>query len=266
MGGASPNELEMTSTDNSSLQMHGGPSPLVSCILPTRDRPTFVAWAIHDYLRQTYPNRELVVLDNGDESIAPLVPAHPHIRYLRHPHRDDIGTLRNVACEAARGELIAHWDDDDWNASWRLAYQVAGMQRARADIAGIRTVLFWDFAADRVWRYAYPEGGRRWVLGGALLYRREYWRQHPFPAIGEGEDSRFVWSATDAAFAVQADDRFYVATIHPGNTSPKRTDGDYWSPWAGDLRRVMGDDVDRYRELSVSRIRTAAPATPSPPG
>ncbi|MFO1322072.1 MAG: glycosyltransferase family 2 protein [Burkholderiales bacterium] len=231
--------------------------PFVSCILPTRDRPAFVPGAIHDFLRQTYAHAELVVFDNGETPVAPLVPAHPRIRYVRHDRRDPIGALRNLACEQARGEFVAHWDDDDWSAPWRLEYQVAGMQRAHADIGGIRSVLFWDFLADRVWRYTYPEDDRRWVLGGSLLYRREYWRRHPFPEIAVGEDSQFVWNAADAVFAVQADDRFYVATVHPGNTSPRNTAGACWSPWSGDLRSVMGGDVERYRALAATPARSA---------
>jgi hypothetical protein len=37
-----------------------------------------------------------------------------------------------------------------------------------------------------------------------------------------------------------------VAIIHPGNTSPKARDGWYWVRWPGDLREVMGADLDQY--------------------
>jgi hypothetical protein len=34
------------------------------------------------------------------------------------------GEKRNRAAAEARGEIIVHWDDDDWSARWRLRYQV----------------------------------------------------------------------------------------------------------------------------------------------
>ena len=49
--------------------------PLVSCIMPTADRRRFVPLAIQNFLQQDYPNRELVILDDGQDSVADLAPA-----------------------------------------------------------------------------------------------------------------------------------------------------------------------------------------------
>jgi len=43
--------------------------PLVSCILPTRNRSQLLRRAIQYYDRQTYPNRELLILEDGDEDM-----------------------------------------------------------------------------------------------------------------------------------------------------------------------------------------------------
>ena len=90
--------------------------PLVSCIMPTYNRRRFVPEAIRLFLTQDYPKKELVVLDDGEDNIADLIPSRPQIRYVRLDCRHSIGAKRNIACEAARGEIIAHWDDDDWYA------------------------------------------------------------------------------------------------------------------------------------------------------
>src|SRR4051794_21540808 len=97
---------------------------LVSCIMPTVDRRRFVPQAIRCFLAQDYSHKELVILDDGTDSVADLVPQHPEIRYLRKTIRQRIGPKRNQACDAARGEIIVHWDDDDWSAPWRLSYQL----------------------------------------------------------------------------------------------------------------------------------------------
>ena len=47
--------------------------PLVSCVMPTADRRRFVPQAIGYFLAQDYPNRELVIVDDGKESVEDLV-------------------------------------------------------------------------------------------------------------------------------------------------------------------------------------------------
>jgi hypothetical protein len=41
--------------------------PLVSCIMPTNNRRTFVPKAIEFFLRQDYPNRQLIIIDDGSD-------------------------------------------------------------------------------------------------------------------------------------------------------------------------------------------------------
>src|SRR6185436_3300442 len=52
--------------------------------------------------------------------------------------------------------------------------------------------------------------------------------------------------------------RFYVALIHPGNTSPKSSRGAYWSRWRGDIAEVMGEDLAFYGGLAAGRASGAA--------
>jgi len=106
---------------------------LVSCIMPTRNRPHFAGQSISYFLRQDYPQRELIVLDDGDEPIADLIPRDDRVHYVRLPQRRPVGAKRNLACEISRGELIAHWDDDDWMAADRLSLQVNQLLHSGAD-------------------------------------------------------------------------------------------------------------------------------------
>ena len=78
-------------------------SQLVSCVMPTFDRRRFVPGAIDCYRAQTYQHRELVILDDGTDPIADLVPDDPTIRYIRLTGRLSTGAKRNSACRAARG-------------------------------------------------------------------------------------------------------------------------------------------------------------------
>jgi O-antigen biosynthesis protein len=89
--------------------------------MPTADRRRSAAQAINYFLRQDYPNRELIILDDGSDSIADVIPRDSRIRYVRMGLRSRLGAKHDIACEMAQGEVIAHWDDDDSMASRRLS-------------------------------------------------------------------------------------------------------------------------------------------------
>ncbi len=217
--------------------------PLVSCLMPTKDRRRFVPRAIADFRRQDYPNRELLIVDDGSDPVADLVPDDPRIRYLRLDRRLRLGAKRNLACREARGEILVHWDDDDWHAPWRLSYQVRELRERGAELCGLDRLTFYDPAADRAWQYVYPPGGRRWLAGGTLCYTRSLWQHHPFPDVTLGEDNRFVRSAGASPMAALDNSDFYVALIHSENTSRKRPAGRRWRRCSSDrVRALLGDD------------------------
>ena len=136
-----------------------------------------------------------------------------------------------------------HWDDDDWSASHRITYQVETLLRENADLCGLRQMLFYDPANSQSWLYTYPERARLWLAGGSLLYTRQFWQRNPFPNLQVGEDTRFVWGQAKARIAVAPDFNFYIATIHPSNTSPKICSGPYWSRWPGDLGQLIAGEL-----------------------
>jgi glycosyltransferase involved in cell wall biosynthesis len=225
--------------------------PLVTCVLPTADRRAYVAQSIEYFLRQDYPNKELLVLDDGGDRVEDLVPEDPSIRYVGLDRRLVLGAKRNLACELARGDLIGHWDDDDWSAPHRLSYQVAELERAGADVCGVSRQLYFDPVAHRSWLYRYPGAARRWLAGNALLYRRSLWERNRFPEIGVGEDTRFVFAARQASMLDLPDHRFYVALVHSRNTSPKRTDGAAWHTVpVEEVEELLGADLQFYRSLA----------------
>jgi glycosyltransferase involved in cell wall biosynthesis len=220
--------------------------PLVSCIMPTADRRRFVPLAIQNFLQQDYPNRELVILDDGQDSIADLAPADARVKYIRTTQRQTVGAKRNQCVQASQGNLIMHWDDDDWVAPYRIRYQVEALLRERAEVCGLQQMLFHDLSTSKTWLYTYPPNLRAWLIGGSLLYTRNFWQRSPFPGVQVGEDARFLWNQNNWKVAVLPDYRFYLAMIHPANTSPKMCTDPYWSRWPEDPRSIMGDLFDLY--------------------
>ena len=197
--------------------------PLVSCIMPTANRRSFVAQAVRYFLAQDYGAKELVIVDDGADPVANLVPEDEGVRYVRLGEPQSVGAKRNIANQQARGEILVHWDDDDWSAPWRLRYQVDQLLAVQADICGLDCIWFCTPEEQRAWEYVYPRGERLWVYGATLAYTRIFWENHRFPEINVDEDTRFVWADARAKIHVLTDSRFLVARVHAGNISPKRT-------------------------------------------
>lgn len=228
-----------------------GEAPLVSCLMPTANRRRFVPRAIEHFLRQTYPARELVIVDDGADPVEDLVPDDPRIRYVRAERSTSLGAKRNLACSLARGALLAHWDDDDWMSDDRLALQVAALRDSRADVCGLSVVRYFDPVRSRAWEYRWTDRTRRWVAGNTLLYRREAWARRPFPGLNEGEDTRWVFGLP--RLHALTDPSWFAAMVHAGNTSHKQTRGTHWHPLDfAVIREAMGADWDFYAGLTSS--------------
>ena len=236
------------------MNRDGRALPLVSCIMPTCDRRLFVPQAVRYFLSQDYPRRELLILDDGRESVRDLVPDDPRVRYLREERKSPVGTKRNLLCEEARGEVIVHWDDDDWMAPWRLSYQVERLLDSAADLCGLERLLFYDIAAGRSWQYVYPRRRPSWVAGGTLCYTNSFWRSHRFSDLGSGEDTQFVWNGGPKRLAVLEDFGFYVAMIHAGNTCRKLLADPPYKPHPAEAtRELLGRDRWFYEGLARRR-------------
>ena len=222
--------------------------------MPTAGRRQWVPQAIRCFLRQDYPNRELVILDD-DGGAKDLIPADSRIRYKKPGRTHTLGAKRNLCVAESRGDLILHWDDDDWFAPHRISYQVDELLRTGAEICGLSRMLFHELSTGRTWLYEYPrDRGQRWLAGGSLLYTRDFWKRSPFPDVQIAEDTSFVWSQSLDDAVVLADAQIYVAMIHGRNTSPKLVDDPSWTPWHGDLRRILGEDTGFYDAMTRGEL------------
>jgi len=186
---------------------------LVSCIMPTKDRRKWIPRALECWQAQTYQPLQLVVLDNGADPIKDLLPADQRIIYTRAGQGMKLGMLRNLACQLATGEFIAHWDDDDWYSPDRIEKQVQAIGSAP-----MCAPLGCHFAsASQAYKIdADPMFG----IGSGLLYRRDYWMKSRFaPVAHEGEDSMFLQGCKSK---VHIDGYgLMVASVHDKHTSQR---------------------------------------------
>jgi glycosyltransferase involved in cell wall biosynthesis len=196
--------------------------PLVSCIMPTADRRAYVPLALAAFAAQSYPNLELIVVDDGTDAVRDLMPGDPRVRYIRSPARRSIGSKRNLACAEARGEVLIQWDDDDWYAPQRVAAQVAPILAGQAQLTGLEGRWVMSLPAGEFWQVS-PALHRRMffadVHGGTLAFARSVWEQGAYPDGSLGEDAAFLRLALGRGKRLQriANDDLYVYTRHQGN-------------------------------------------------
>lgn len=100
--------------------------PTVSIIIPTYNRAHYLPEALESALHQTYPNLEIIVVNDGstDETEEVLAPYLKRIRYIKQENRGWAGA-KNRGLQAACGELLCILDDDDRLRPEKVARQVA---------------------------------------------------------------------------------------------------------------------------------------------
>ncbi len=170
--------------------------------MPTWNRRRFVPLALQSFLNQDYPNRELIIVDDGAEPVEELTDGVPRVHYIRLSGRASIGAKRNLACQRAQGGIIAHWDDDDWYSPDRLRYQAVPILTGQADLTGLENAFVMQLPDGDFWT-TQPDLHRKMfvgdVHGGTLVYRREL-LDHGirYPEISLGEDAWLLQRAVRA--------------------------------------------------------------------
>lgn len=123
----------------SQLRAETGQMPLVTVVLPTRNRAQATADAVRSVLAQTYPHWQLVVSDDGSTDatetvLAPLL-ADPRVEYVRRAMSGGVSVARNAALARARGEYVAYLDSDNTWVPHFLEVMVGVLRSTSARVA-----------------------------------------------------------------------------------------------------------------------------------
>ena len=90
-------------------------TPLVSVILPTRDRPELLRRAVGTVLDQSYVNWELLIVDDTPEPEPATAASQIEDRRIRRLETggEGVGAARNRGLDEAGGEIVSFLDDDN---------------------------------------------------------------------------------------------------------------------------------------------------------
>lgn len=198
--------------------------PFVTCLCLTRNRRQWLPLAIRCFQGQNYPNKEMLIVADG-EDVRDLLPEDERIRLIHIEDGRNIGEKRNFGCAQARGEIIAHFDDDDYSAPERLSVQIDMLAESGKAFSG-----FWSmcFTNGTEW-WCFDGNGPNYAIGTSFCYRKSFWQRHPFPAQQVGEDGHFMNAARAAREMVTAPaEHRLIASMHRSNTSPRTLSPPDW--------------------------------------
>jgi glycosyltransferase involved in cell wall biosynthesis len=156
----------------------------LSVLIPCFNAARWVGGAIRSALEQTYPRKEIIVVDDGsaDESIDVIKSFGNAVRWEAGHHRGGNPT-RNRLLELARGEWVQYLDADDYLLPDKTARQMdfLALHPTTDVVFGPTTLEHWSETGSHCELLPIPEPHDLWVLlarwylpqTGASLWRKQ---------------------------------------------------------------------------------------------
>lgn len=169
------------------------PKPLVTAMCITRKRVPLLKRAVRDFLRQTYPSKELlIVYDNDDEETGAFhrKNTHGNVRFHISRGKKTLGELRNLAVSKSRGDFVVQWDDDDEYHPERIYYQLKhSLVEGRKASTLERWMISDDVSGKKYVSHARKRQGLEAGWEGTILAPKRLLLDVKYPAMKRGEDS-----------------------------------------------------------------------------
>jgi glycosyltransferase involved in cell wall biosynthesis len=175
-------------------------SQRISCLAVSRDRVEMLKRSISFYLNQTWPEKELVIVSNGPVEVQRSIAAHvaelgrPDIRCVFLQSEETLGHLRNLSIDAASGDVLCQWDDDDLYHPRRLETQLRHMNENGAEVSFFYDQLHYFADSGELYWTDWSAQRSQWPDHGAamsIMWKRPV--NVRYPADGEyanrGEDA-----------------------------------------------------------------------------
>lgn len=187
--------------------------PLISSLMVTKGDPSKVKRSIAMFNNQTWKNKQLIIVSDVLEgSLRDFVESsNCNIKLLEIPGKESLGTLRNISVEAADGEIICQWDDDDFYSSDRLSISASILTSLPVSAVFLREWFVWwkdrsllFLSSKRIWE-------------GSMMA----WKSclPNYPSLSRREDTIMVDELTKSAkIGVFSYPRMYCYSVHGDNT------------------------------------------------
>jgi len=198
----------------------------VSIIVPTYGRQDRHEALYRGFQHQDHPDRDMWILDDSPEPspfFCSLRGSDERLHYIHQAERQTIGHKRNQLIDMARGDVVAHFDDDDVYNPQYLSSMIDRLVQLNADFVKLgcwNERREWD---GRRWTYdARNAKPNLWGWGFSYVYRRWVCGHVSFPHTNTGEDYSFVnglWRAGLRTELVHDGAHWVEHVLHGTNTS-----------------------------------------------
>jgi glycosyltransferase involved in cell wall biosynthesis len=171
--------------------------PLVSILIPVYNAAPYVAVTLDSALGQTYPNIEIIAVDDGsmDGSVEVLKRYDGRIAWSRQANAGQ-AVSRNRLLAASRGAYLLFLDADDIIAADKVSRQVEKMEaQPEADICLDDMRLFYSSIDEDCPLFPCPVDEDPWVALIALKYpftSAGLWRRSALEALGGWREGRIT--------------------------------------------------------------------------
>ena len=156
----------------------------ISVVTPVRGREKFIPQLLECVNSQTI-KAELVIVDNS--RTPQTFPEYVKSIYVGH-RQFPTGVLRNFCAEQATGDIIVHFDSDDYYDPKYLQESLDFLVASGKQVAGCHSILFWDCRKQTAHRFIYQRD-RAYACGASMIYFRDWWKDHKFSEKSIGEDT-----------------------------------------------------------------------------
>lgn len=193
--------------------------PKVSCLMITADRKRLFSRSLLSYRRQTYPHKELLIIDDGNEDLGPLLQDLPpeEVKYLKIEKKPGniLGYLRNLSLQEAFGDFITQWDDDDWYHPDRLQTQVEALLQGYDACCLSNTLMHID--AEPFFHHPYISFFKKGTPG-SIMHRRD--PSIRYPEIPRSEDDVYLkaWAQQKYFKLSESYAHLFIRCFHGKNT------------------------------------------------
>lgn len=127
------------------MPKNSGKRPLISVIIPNWNGASYLPTCLDSLHRQTYPNFEVIVVDNGstDGSLELLERDYPEVKVVALPENRGFAGGVNAGIREARGEIIAVFNNDaEADSHWLEELEGALDRHPEAGMATPKVFLF----------------------------------------------------------------------------------------------------------------------------
>ena len=200
-------------------------TPLISCLCVSQNNIKIVGRAIDDFLKQTYINKELIIVTEKQNKhllelktlmgVKDRTAKKIKLIVVDKAKQPTLGHLRNVSVENAKGKYVLQWDDDDINHEDRISFMYEKLSQTSKNSCFLRKVIIIDRETNK--KYL----SRNWGgVEGTMLALRSAMPKYQHLTKGEDTPVRNYFIRKDSYIILDAP-HLYTYNFHINNTWDK---------------------------------------------